>query len=110
MATLAWGVLAFGAVYRWAYAPLAVACAVVWIHAPAGHRRTGPPVGAVTAALSGVAGAGAVALAPLVAPIFAAPSPGADAFLRAYDFSYQLAAASGSPAHPISIAPDRTAI
>src|SRR5262245_32691414 len=110
MATLAWGVLAFGAVYRWAYAPLAVACAVVGITALLANRRTGPPVGALTAALSVVAGAVALQLAPLSARIFAALSPGADAFLRAYDFSYQLAAASGSPAHPISIAPDRTAI
>ena len=105
-----WGALAFGAVYRWAYVPLAVGCAVVGIAALLTDRRRGPSIGALTAALAAIAVAAALQLIPLSPRAFAAISPGGDAFLRTYDFSYQLAAATAPQAHTISIAPDRTAI
>jgi O-antigen ligase len=101
---IAWGALAFGAVYSWAYTPLAIACAAVGLLALIGRRRAGPPIGALALALSAIAGATALQLVPLDAATFARLSPAADAFLRSYDLHYQVA----SGAHALSIAPDRT--
>jgi O-Antigen ligase len=110
VAVVAWGALAFGGVYPWAYTPLAIGCAIVGIAALAVGARGGPRIGALAAALAAIGIAAALQLAPLSPRIFALVSPGGDAFLRAYDFSYQLGAAGSTPAHSISIAPNKTAL
>jgi O-antigen ligase len=106
VAAVAWGTLAFGAVYPWAYTPLAVGCAAIGIVALIGKRHAGPPIGALGLALAAVAIAATLQVVPLDAGTFARLSPGADAFLRSYDFSYQVAGGG----HPLSIAPDKTMI
>ena len=103
-AAIAWGVLAFGAVYPWTYRPLAFVCAAIGLAALIGRRRAGPPIGALGVALSTVALAMALQLVPLDSGTFVRISPGADAFLKSYDFSYQVA---GGP-HALSIAPEKT--
>lgn len=123
MAAVVWGALAFGAVYRWAYTPLAIACAFVGLVALVTERRSGPRLGALGAALAAIAITAALQIVPLSEATFGRVSPAGDAFLRNYDFSYQLARAStsaspdsppsgDSPArtHPISIAPEKTVI
>jgi O-antigen ligase len=105
VATLAWGVLSFGAVYAWAYWPLAIACAALGVWGVAAthawrDRRTRHIAWA----------SGAVALA-IVVQLVAVPyawlsvlSPGVDRFLRAYQLAYHPAAV-----HPLSIDPASTA-
>jgi len=106
IAAVAWGALAFGAVYPWAYTPLAIACAATGVAAIVSRRRAGPPIGALAVTLSAVALAMAVQVMPLDASWFTRLSPAADAFLRSYEFSYQFAAG----AHPLSIAPEKTTL
>jgi hypothetical protein len=106
VAAIAWGTLAFGAVYPWAYRPLAAACVVIGIMGIVLERRSGPPIGALAAALAAVAAAASIQLLPLSAETFARVSPAGAAFLRSYDFSYQLA----PTAHPLSIAPEKTTL
>ncbi len=101
---IAWGALAFGAVYPWAYRPLAAGCAVIGVAGLLFERRSGPSVAALAAGLTAIAAAAAVQLVPLGADTFVRLSPAGDAFLRNYDFAYQMAPG----AHALSIAPDKT--
>jgi O-antigen ligase len=101
---IAWGALAFGAVYPWAYRPLAVGCAVIGVAGLLFERRHGPSLAALGAGLTAIAAAAAVQLMPLGADTFVRLSPAGDAFLRSYDFAYQMAPG----AHALSIAPDKT--
>ncbi len=121
MATVVWGALAFGSVYRWAYTPLAIACAVIGIVAIVAERRSGPRLGALSAALAAIGLASALQIVPLSEATFSRVSPAGDAFLRNYDFSYLLAGAPASPetvpsnsgparTHPVSIAPEKTIV
>ena len=114
---IAWGALAFGAVYPWGYTPLAIACAIIGATAVVVDRGTGPAIGSLAAALSAVAVAAALQLVPLPPATFARISPAGDAFLRNYDLSYQLerarpdetdALSPDQRPHPISIDPTRT--
>ena len=116
---IAWGALAFGAVYSWAYRPLMLGCAFIGVTAILVLRRIGPPVGALAAGLSAIAIAAALQLVPLSIDTFARLSPAGDAFLWTYDLSYQHAraqeaadepasATGQSASHPLSIAPDKT--
>jgi O-antigen ligase len=106
---IAWGTFAFGAVYRWAYTPLAIACASIGATALVAYRKSGPPIGALAAALTAVATGVALQLIPLPAGVFLRISPAADAFLSSYDFAYRMRSAN-SVEHAISIAPDQTAL
>ena len=75
MVLLAWGALAFGAEYAWAYAPLLVFGAVlgaVGLAVPGPPRRWLRPLGA---ALGVVFVAGALQVAPLPEPVLRAVSP-----------------------------------
>jgi O-antigen ligase len=100
-ALLAWGVLAFGAVYPWGFGPLAAVILVMaaWQWRPrASWRFTG-----VAAAL--VVGAVALQLVPLPTALLRVVSPGADGVLS----SLNVAFANGIAAtHPLSIDPERT--
>ena len=116
---IVWGALAFGAVYPWAYTPLALACALVGSTAIVGIRGRRPPVGAVAAGLAAIGAAVSLQLVPLSPPTLARLSPGADDFLRQYHVGYALPrvsdaqgddAARAAPAQPLSIAPDKTAL
>lgn len=115
---VAWGTLAFGAVYEWAYRPLMVACVVVGVW---GLLRRVPSVrrgvcGAVLAGLLVTAAAIGVQLMPLERATLQQVSPGTDAFLRQYDVAYAQEVLAGGKAlglqqpiqHPISINPART--
>lgn len=104
IATVAWGVLAFGAVYPWAYWPLAAASCALGLWAA---RRTeawrDPRLVTLVWALGAVAIAIALQLVPLPFGTLKAVSPGVDAFLREYHLAYQ------RPAwHAVSIGPTFT--
>jgi O-antigen ligase len=106
---IAWGTFTFGAVYPWAYTPLAIACAIVGATALVAYRKSGPPIGALVAALTAVATGAALQLIPLPAGVFLRISPAADAFLSSYDFAYRMRSADLTE-HAISIAPEKTAL
>lgn len=107
IAIVAWGVLAFGAVYTWAYVPLLVACALVGLLALAQARRT-TLAGSrwILIALAGTIVVAGLQLVPLPAAMLKAVSPGTHAFLQQYDLAYSVTA----PAHPLSIAPRSTMV
>jgi O-antigen ligase len=104
-ALIAWGALAFGAVYPWAYMPLlagaAILGAVLLVRAP----RPGDDAGAALACAA-IAGAIGVQLIPLPATVLATISPSTDTFLRQFLVGYPMLAQS----HPLSINPSATRI
>jgi O-antigen ligase len=119
LVVLAWGALAFGAVYAWAYQPLAVGCAIVGLAALALGRRHRPPLLALAIGLLAVGLGIGVQLVPLPVSTLAKISPSTDRFLRQYDFSYGAARPTSPDAdpesavaapHPISIAPERSVV
>jgi O-antigen ligase len=122
VAAAAWGALAFGAVYPWAYTTLAIACASIGIIGLVRGRRRRPPLSALARALGAIAAVIALQLVPLPASLLARVSPGTDAFLRQYDLGYAPLPASfagppsggeatpARPARPTSIAPRKTAL
>ncbi len=107
LATIAWGALAFGAVYAWAYWPMAASAAALgsWAMArtPAWrHGRTR----LLFWALLGVAATIAVQLVPLPIRVLTAISPGTDRFLAQYNVAYNLQ----PPAwHTLSVSAPETA-
>lgn len=122
---VAWGALAFGAVYPWAWRPLITACAVVGVAAWIVAWRKGARAndGPVLASLGCVALAALSQLAPLPRDTRLAISPGNEALLLEQNLEYAVAlrmsgvTADGSgPAvprsvesQPLSIAPTATA-
>lgn len=111
---IAWGVLAFGSEYAWAYAPLLVFSAtigVVGLAAPSGGARE---LRAVAISLALIVVAAGLQLIPLPAAILAAFSPAR----MAEDYAVLLAAtvpdaagpvqAAGRTAASISVSPART--
>jgi O-antigen ligase len=104
VALLAWGALAFGAVYPWAYWPLAagaVALGVWGLIATEPWRD--PRVMGLGAALGAVALAIAVQLVPWPHSVVSTVSPGVDHFLGQFQVGYQ------PPGfQPLSIAPQMT--
>ena len=113
-ALVAWGALAFGAPYRWAYVPLAAGSAclgalLLWTE----RRRGGPPAGtrAFLIALGTLVLAAGLQLVPLPPAVRERISPASTALLTAIDlpFAVQAAAPGGNPAwHPLSIGPAAT--
>jgi O-antigen ligase len=112
---VAWGTFAFGAVYPWAYVPLAVACAIIGATGLAAGRR---PMHArwLFVGLVAIFAIGLIQLIPLPPSLLATLSPGTDRFLRAYDLTYAAGARSGSGGetfvgavrHGISLVPPAT--
>ena len=100
---VAWGALAFGAVYPWAYAPLLVACALVGA-AGLYLGRHRPVDRMLVICILALAAAVAVQLMPLPATVLRLASPSTDAFLRAHDLAYAL----GDTSHALSIRPEKT--
>jgi O-antigen ligase len=87
LAAVVWGAVAFGAVYPWAYWPLAIGCALAGLSglfwretAPAGAVPT-----AFAMALAGIAAAVLVQLVPLPPGALAALSPATPPLLAAYN-------------------------
>ena len=108
--TLAWGALAFGAVYQWAYRPLLLVAAftgaLAWLRA---HRRGAPTAVMVAVLVTGAAIA--LQLLPLDHSNLARHFPGTHRILSDTNFAYFAAASSGTPfAHPLSVSPGRTMI
>jgi putative inorganic carbon (HCO3(-)) transporter len=107
-ALIAWGTLAFGAVYPWAYVPLMIAASCIGV---AGLSRSTPrskfPAG-FAIALAVVAAAICVQLVPLSSAALAALSPDADRVLRIVDLRYAADAANDTATHAVSIDPART--
>jgi hypothetical protein len=100
-----WGALAFGAVYPWAYWPLAIGCGLVGVYG----LRTGAPAGrwltALTLGLAAIGVGVAIQLVPLPRPWLLAVGPATDAFLSEFKLAYE----ANPPAwHPLSIAPSST--
>ena len=109
---LAWGALAFGAVYDWAYTPLfsaAAAIGLLGILAP-GARVRRPLAWPILIVAALIAAVGLVQLIPLAPATIAALSPATDDFLRRYDVAYSFATATDAAAyrHPLSIDPRGT--
>jgi len=105
-ATLAWGVLAFGAVYPWAYWPLGVAAAGLGVWAIVTARAWDDPR---TVRLGIVLG---LLLAAIALQAFPLPyhwigwlSPGLDALLREYHLGFTPPAR-----HALSLEPGRTGV
>lgn len=115
---VAWGVFAFGAVYPWAYVPLAVASALLGVIGLVQRQGMRPPISRVAIALCLVVGAAAVQLAPLPEGVLERVSPGTVRFLSQYDLGYAMGVSADSasdpdsarrPAHPISLEATSTA-
>src|SRR5689334_5065058 len=68
VAAIAWGAFAFGAVYRWAYTPLAAGCAAIGVVALVVERRGRPPLLALGIGLMAILAAIALQLVPLPLP------------------------------------------
>ncbi|MGH9175201.1 MAG: O-antigen ligase family protein [Vicinamibacterales bacterium] len=106
IAALAWGALSFGAVYPWAYWPLAVACAAVGIQAAIVSRAwQDPRARALGIALGAVALAIGLQLVTLPYSLLGRLSPAVDRFLRDYEIAYHPASV-----HALSIAPMSTLV
>ena len=108
LALMAWGTLAFGGNYPWAYYPLLVGAAILGIAgivAPSAQARV---PWAVLAGLLLVAAAALVQLIPLTQPLLQQLSPATHRFLREYHVAYAVGAASGSASHTLSIEPGST--
>jgi hypothetical protein len=105
---IAWGALAFGAVYTWAYLPLIAGCAAVGVLGLAwGRRAPGSRSNRATIlALLAVIAAALAQLVPLPAGILRTLSPATDAFLQRYNLAYAL----GTANHPLSIDPHATVL
>ena len=93
VAVIAWGALAFGAVYPWAFMPLLAACALTGALGLMLYRAR--PVSRATRlgliALLVVIAGGVIQLVPLPAGALRVLSPSTDAFLSDFDLAYSVA-------------------
>ena len=108
VAGIAWGAFAFGAVYPWAYWPLAIAAAAValaGLATPAAIGWRTLDLTAVTLALAIFLVAAAAQLVPLPAATIDAISPETPSIVAQLDLTAQLDPAS---ARPLTIDPART--
>jgi hypothetical protein len=104
---LAWGALAFGAVYPWAYWPLLAGAVAIglWGLSAANRAVSIPLPRAVVAGLMLTMACVLIQLVPLPAETLARITPAAHAVLQDYSVPY---AAGQAAAHPISINPGAT--
>lgn len=111
---IAWGTFAFGAVYPWAYVPLAAGCALVGgIGLLSGDRPVWARNRLLLAALAGVAVVGLLQLVPLPRTFLETVSPGTSTFLTRFDLAWSRAVDPTTGLaidlrHPISLAPSST--
>ena len=110
LALVAWGALAFGAVYPWAYYPLAAAAGIIGVAAVGQAFRRGRLHASDAVLLSALAlvilGA-CLQTVPLPRRLRTALSPASEAYFREYDPAYRLAyeATQGSAAVLGALAP-----
>lgn len=104
VAAVAWGALAFGAVYAWAFTPLLVVCLAIGLSSFAINTNAtlNRPV---AISLLAIGLAGAVQLAPLPRSTLKSISPATDRVLQHYDVPY---ANSANEGHMLSIDPPST--
>jgi O-antigen ligase len=103
--TVAWGVLAFGAVYPWAYWPLVAVASVAGVSGLRSRRAwSNTHLTAFALALFLLVLAIGITLIPLPQRVIELLSPASARLLGRYDLAY---AAAGAP-HPLSVDPDRT--
>ncbi len=103
--TLAWGLLAFGAVYPWAYTPLALAAAAVGALGLVLDRHRPWSERSLAWCLAIVAVVAALQLLPLPVGLLSTISPNTVRFLEGFDLTWAFGTRA---AHPLSIAPART--
>jgi O-antigen ligase len=112
VAVIAWGALAFGSVYPWAFTPLLAACALLGLLGLAVYRSR--PVSRSTRvaflALVAVLAGALIQLIPLPVSALRTLSPSADTFLANYDLRYAVGVAGegARPWHPLSLSPAAT--
>ena len=106
LALVAWGALAFGAVYRWAFIPLFAGCAVLATACLLKRNRSGKSDPSLALAFGGMITAAAVQLIPLPAPALRSVSPNTDALLNNYVVGYP----ASVQRHALSIDPQLTAV
>lgn len=107
LALCAWGVLAFGAVYPWAYWPLAAGAGALSLGFLFDRAvRTAVLSQPLLIPLAAVFAAIALQLVPLPVAALETVSPASAAFLRQYDLGFTV---TGAP-HPLSIEPEATAL
>lgn len=107
---VAWGALAFGAVYPWAWRPLITGCAVVGLGSWAAASRAGGQAHdrAVLTGLAAVALAAAVQLVPVSREWRLVLSPASETLLLDQDLKYASALQEQESARPLSIDPTAT--
>lgn len=109
IALVAWGALAFGAVYPWAYVPLMAGVALLGVWALASKKRIATTPSSLKVGLLLVAIAISVQLVPLPRQTLVAISPAADTLVRQFDpfYAYRVAT-EARVSHPLSISPEKT--
>jgi O-antigen ligase len=111
---VAWGCFAFGAVYAWAYTPLAIACGSVGLLGLlTGSRPVWSSGRLVLLPLLGIGIVALIQLVPLPVPVLQRISPGTVAFIERYDLTFALGADPQGDGrvrllHAISVAPALT--
>ncbi|HEX7139206.1 MAG TPA: O-antigen ligase family protein [Vicinamibacterales bacterium] len=107
VATIAWGALAFGAVYPWAYWPLGVACAICGMAAliATATANVDGTSGALNGALVAVAAAICLQLVPIPARVLSELSPGTPALVARLNPAF---AVGLQPIHAASVWPRDT--
>jgi O-antigen ligase len=103
--TLAWGALAFGAVYSWGYWPLAVASAALGLWGIfETHAWNDPRARHLAIALGSIAAAIFLQIVPIRHELLGTLSPAVERFMSEFQLGYQT-----SGAHPLSLDPPATA-
>jgi hypothetical protein len=103
---LAWGALAFGAVYEWAFWPLAVACALGGAHALIRRSHVSRLPSTFTAvSLAAVGAAALMQILPLPVSVLTNLSPHAARVLSELDIAFAVQVVDR---HALSIAPNAT--
>ena len=108
---LAWGALSFGAVYPWAFVPLAIGSAVVGIAALRLVVPGLPQAHSLSVAAAIIAAGALLQTVPLPPSVLATVSPGTVHFLENYDLQYRFGSqtpdagpdSASRPARPISL-------
>jgi O-antigen ligase len=104
VAALAWGALAFGAVYPWAYWPLMAACCLAGFGGLVAERRAGASR-ALILALVFTAAAGLLQVVPLSPGMLRQVSPSTPGVIAQLEPAFAIGVL---PAHPLSIHPPLT--
>jgi O-antigen ligase len=105
LATLAWGAVAFGSPYPWAYAPLLVASATLGLTGLCLGQRSSGPSALLLVSLTFIVLAVVAQLVPLSASQLPALSPHAGTILSQQDLQFGF---GESTSYPLSIDPART--